>query len=94
MNRRSDRRNGSAATKLSRDGHDDVLVSHPVLEVKPNANHVHPDKKFQILDNRHNVITRYGREMGKVKATLNRSTTKDGVENSQATKKRIRPREK
>jgi hypothetical protein len=31
--------------------------------------------------------------MGKVKATLNRSTTKDGVENSQATKRRIRPRE-
>jgi hypothetical protein len=36
---------------------------------------------------------RYGREMGKVKATLNRSTTKDGVENSEATKRRIRPRE-
>jgi hypothetical protein len=31
--------------------------------------------------------------MGKVKATLNRSTTKDGVENSEATKRRIRPRE-
>jgi hypothetical protein len=31
--------------------------------------------------------------MGKVKATLNRSTTKDGVENSQAIKRRIRPRE-
>jgi hypothetical protein len=31
--------------------------------------------------------------MGKVKATLNRSTTKDVVENSQATKRRIRPRE-
>jgi hypothetical protein len=36
----------------------------------------------------------YGREMGKVKATLNRSTTNDGGENSQATKRRIRPREK
>jgi hypothetical protein len=31
--------------------------------------------------------------MGKVKATLNRSTTKDGVGNSQTTRKRIRPRE-
>jgi hypothetical protein len=37
---------------------------------------------------------RYGREMGKVKATLNRGTTKDGVEDSQATRKMIRPREK
>jgi hypothetical protein len=31
--------------------------------------------------------------MGKVKATLNKSTTKDGVENSQATRKRIQLRE-
>jgi hypothetical protein len=37
---------------------------------------------------------RYGREIGKVKATLNRGTTKDGDENSQVTRKRIRPREK
>jgi len=37
---------------------------------------------------------RYGREMGKVKATLNRGTTKDGVEDSQAMRKKIRPREK
>jgi hypothetical protein len=36
----------------------------------------------------------YGQEMGKVKATLNRGTTKDGVEDSQAMRKRIRPREK
>jgi hypothetical protein len=32
--------------------------------------------------------------MGKVKATRNRGTTKDGVEDPQAMKKRIRPREK
>jgi hypothetical protein len=32
--------------------------------------------------------------MEKVNATLNRRTIKDGVENSQATKRRIRPREK
>jgi hypothetical protein len=32
--------------------------------------------------------------MGKVNATLNRSTTMDGVENSQATKRRIQPKEK
>jgi hypothetical protein len=37
---------------------------------------------------------RYDREMGKVKATLNRGTTKDGVEDSQAMRKRKRPREK
>ena len=32
--------------------------------------------------------------MGKVKAKLNRSTTKGGVENSRAMRKRIQPREK
>jgi hypothetical protein len=32
--------------------------------------------------------------MGKVKAMLNRGTTKDEVEDSQAMGKRIRPREK
>jgi hypothetical protein len=32
--------------------------------------------------------------MGKVKATLNRGTTKDGVEDSQETRKMIRPRKK
>jgi hypothetical protein len=32
--------------------------------------------------------------MGKVKATLNRSTIKDGVKNTQATRKRRQPREK
>jgi hypothetical protein len=31
--------------------------------------------------------------MGKVKAKLNRSTTKGGVENSRAMRKRILPRE-
>jgi hypothetical protein len=31
--------------------------------------------------------------MGKVKATLNRSITKDGVEDLQAMRKRIRPRD-
>jgi hypothetical protein len=31
--------------------------------------------------------------MRKVKVVPNRSTTKDGVENSQATRRRIRPRE-
>jgi hypothetical protein len=51
------------------------------------------DKKLVILDNKQNVITRYGREMGKVKATLNRRKTKYGVENSQATRKGILPRE-
>jgi hypothetical protein len=32
--------------------------------------------------------------MGKEKAITNKSITKDGVKNSQATKKRIRPRKK
>jgi hypothetical protein len=38
-------------------------------------------------------LPRYGHDMGKVNATLNRGTTKDGLENSQATRKKILPRE-
>jgi hypothetical protein len=52
------------------------------------------DRRLEILDNRNNVITRYGRDMGKVKATLNRGTTKDGAEDSQSKSNRIRPTEK
>jgi hypothetical protein len=76
-------------SKLTRGREEDVVKGE--ISKMPLSNW---NKKLEILDNRHNVITRYGREMGKVKATLNRSTPKDGVENSQVTKKRIRPREK
>ena len=52
------------------------------------------DKRLEILDNRHNVITRQDRVMRRVKEITNKNTTKDRVKNSQVTKKRIRPREK
>jgi hypothetical protein len=52
------------------------------------------DMRLEILDNRHNVITRYDRVMGMVKEVTNKNTTKDRVKNSQMTKKRTRPREK
>jgi hypothetical protein len=46
------------------------------------------DRRLEILDNRHNVITRYDRVMRMVKEVTNKSTTKDRVKNSQMTKKR------
>jgi hypothetical protein len=49
---------------------------------------------LEILDNRHNEITRYDRVMRRVKEITNKNTTKDGVKNSQVTKKSIRPKEK
>jgi hypothetical protein len=49
---------------------------------------------LEILDNKHNVITRQDRVMKRVKEITNKNTTKDRVNNSQVTKKRIRPREK
>jgi hypothetical protein len=49
---------------------------------------------LEILDNKHNVITRQDRVMRRVKEITIKNTTKDRVNNSQVTKKRIRPREK
>jgi hypothetical protein len=52
------------------------------------------DWRLEILDNRHNVITRQDRVMRRVKEITNKNTTKDRVKNSQVTKKRIHPKEK
>jgi hypothetical protein len=52
------------------------------------------DRTLEILDNRHNIITRYDRVMRRVKKVTNKSTINDRVKNSLVTKKRIRPREK
>jgi hypothetical protein len=49
---------------------------------------------LEILDNRHNVITRYDRVMRRVNEVINKNPTNDRVKNSQVTKKRIQPREK
>jgi hypothetical protein len=53
----------------------------------------HWDRRLEILDNKHNVITRWDRVMRRVKEITNKNTTKDGVKNSKVSKKMILPRE-
>ena len=52
------------------------------------------DRRLEILDNRHNVITKVGSRDEKGKDNNKQSTTKDGVKNSQAIKKMTHPRGK
>jgi hypothetical protein len=49
------------------------------------------DKRMEILDNKHNVITKVKSRDEKVKEITNKSITKNGVKNSQVTKKGVRP---
>ena len=51
------------------------------------------DRRLEILDNRHNVITIVWSRDGKGKDDNKQKQAKDGVKNSQATRKMIRPRE-
>jgi hypothetical protein len=53
------------------------------------------DRRLEILENEHSVITkvRSRDEKGKGNTQLEHNKGKDGVKNSQATMKRIRPRE-
>ena len=50
--------------------------------------------KLEILDNRHNVITKVRSRDEKGKGNSKQKWAKDGVKNSQGTKKMIRPKEK
>jgi hypothetical protein len=49
-------------------------------------------RRLEILDNRHNIITKEDQEVREVMAMENKSATRNGVKNSQATRKSIQPR--
>jgi hypothetical protein len=76
-------------SKLTRDKEEDIAKGEVSKTPLSNWN-----MKLEILENRHNVITKVRSSDEKGKGNSKQKWAKDGVKNSQGTKKMIHPKEK